>query len=86
MLRHMPNALLWIWYWVNPITGILKNLQMMAFAWSIVYMNDQYDDDNGGGDNYPYIDKMHSMTIFFVIDRNQWQFLVSLTMINDKSP
>ena len=53
MLRHMPNALLWIWYWVNPITGILKNLQMMAFAWSIVYMNDQYDDDNGGGDNYP---------------------------------
>ena len=23
---------------------------------------------------YPYIDKMHSMTLFFVIDRSQWQF------------
>ena len=47
----MPNALLWNWYLVTPITGILWNLQMVAFAWSIVYMNDQHDDDNG--DNYP---------------------------------
>ena len=35
---------------------------------------------------YPYIDKMHSMTLFFVIDCSQWQFLLSLTTINDKCP